>query len=42
MFQQIERNAAQVNPLAYKLTKAQQTRKPTNSETHQVANPQTH
>jgi len=43
MFQQIERSAAQVNSLAYKLTKAQQlanpqTQKPTKSQTHKLTN----
>ena len=43
MFQQIERSAAQVNSLAYKLTKAQQLPKTsihklTNLQTHQLTN----
>ena len=43
MFQQIERNAAQVNSLAYKITKTQQLaktspHKPTNSQTHKLTN----
>jgi len=46
MFQQIERNAAQVNSLAYKITKTQQlpkasTHKLINSPTHQFTNSST-